>query len=53
MGGLLEAQIVGDFFDRFAGEKQLRGGSDALFVKPVLGRASQIIAKLALQLPLG
>jgi len=53
MGGLLETQIEGDFFDRLAGEKQLRGGGNALFVKPVLRRASEVHAKLALQLPRG
>ena len=53
MGGLFEAQIVGNFLHWLAGEKQLRGGGNALFVKPILRRASEVPAKLALQLPLG
>lgn len=48
VGGLFEAQISGDLLKRFTGKKKLAGGSYALLIKPILGRAAHLPAKFPL-----
>lgn len=36
VGGVFEAEIVGDFFDGFAGEEPFSGEQQAALIEPVL-----------------
>ena len=51
--GLFEAEFGGDLFDELAGEEELFGGADALFVEPALGRAAELAMEFALELAAG